>query len=401
MSLSGGGWLRGLRDSFSGMRAFQALPAEDRRLVFYAESKADWVHFEPIVTSLRRDHGLELCYLTSDPADPILAQEDPGLRAFQVGDGSIRTVLFRSLAADLVVMTLPDLETFHLKRSPMVWAYLYVFHSINSSHMVYLKGAFDHFDTVFCVGPHHLREIRATERHRDLRPKTLIEHGYGRLDRLLEEVGRAPPPRPAAEGIRVLVAPSWGPDGILETLGQELVQSLLQAGCHVTVRPHPMTRRKTPAALDRLTERFGGHAGFAFEADITGRDSLFASHIMVSDWSGAAYEYAFTLERPVLYIDTPRKCRNPDYAEIGIEPLEVSIRDEIGEVVSPAALESLPAAVARLCGDPESAAARIRAARARCVFNLGRSGRVGADHIAQRLAERQASGGRSAPAVTA
>ncbi len=396
-----GSWLRGLRNSYSGMRAFQALPAEDRRLVFYAESKADWVHLQPIIESLRQDHGLELCYLTSDPTDPVLTQEHPGLRAFQVGEGSIRTVVFRSLAADMVVMTLPDLETFHLKRSPMVGTYLYVFHSINSSHMVYLKGAFDHYDTVFCVGPHHVQEIRATEQHYGLPSKTLVEHGYGRLDSLLEEARIAPQPDPASDGIRVLVAPSWGPDGILETLGEDLVQSLLAAGCHVTMRPHPMTRRKTPEALDRLTQRFGSDAAFALEEDITTKQSLFASHIMISDWSGAAYEYAFTLERPVLYIDTPRKCRNPGYQEIGIEPLEVSIRKQIGEVVSPAALEGLPTAVARLCRDPEASAARIREARARCVFNLGKSGRIGADHIAERLSERQNLNRRGVPAVTA
>ena len=33
---------------------------------------------------------------------------------------------------------------------------------------------------------------------------------------------------------------------------------------------------------------------------------------MVSDWSGVAMEFAFGLERPVLFIDVPRKTNNPE-----------------------------------------------------------------------------------------
>jgi len=396
-----GNWLRNAQDAWRGMRRFHALTSHERSLVFYAESKADVVHLEPIIASLRRDHGIGLCYLASDPADPMLATSDPGIKAFFVGEGSVRTILFRTLSAGLVVMTMPDLETFHLKRSPSVGAYLYVFHSINSTHMVYLKGAFDHYDTMFCVGPHHLREIRATEAHYGLPAKTLVEHGYGRLDSLLVEARSADRPDPAGAPNRVLVAPSWGPEGILETIGEPLVGRLLDAGHQVTVRPHPMTRRKTPEALDRLTARFGHHEAFAFEEDITTKDSLYAAHLMISDWSGAAYEFAFALQRPVLYIDAPRKCRNSDYGAIGIEPMEVTIRTEIGEVVSPAELDALPRVVARLCREPGVSAARIQEAQSRCLFNVGRSGRVGADHIAGLLAERQTGAVRRAPALSA
>lgn len=51
---------------------------------------------------------------------------------------------------------------------------------------------------------------------------------------------------------------------------------------------------------------------------------------MVSDWSDAALEYAFCRESPVLFVDVPRKVNNPAWQEIGLEPIEASIRDKIG-----------------------------------------------------------------------
>jgi YidC/Oxa1 family membrane protein insertase len=63
-------------------------------------------------------------------------------------------------------------------------------------------------------------------------------------------------------------------------------------------------------------------------------------------------------------------------------PLEVSIREEIGAVVSTDALASVPEQVQRLCGEGRKSVEGIRAARERWVFNVGESGQRGAQAIA-------------------
>ena len=87
----------------------------------------------------------------------------------------VRTILFKILKAGIMIMTMPDLEVYNIKRSIYSVHYLYVNHSMVSMHMIYRKGAFDHFDTLFCVGPHHVREIRETEKTYGLKPKKLIK----------------------------------------------------------------------------------------------------------------------------------------------------------------------------------------------------------------------------------
>jgi YidC/Oxa1 family membrane protein insertase len=104
---------------------------------------------------------------------------------------------------------------------------------------------------------------------------------------------------------------------------------------------------------------------------------------MISDWSGAALEYAFGLERPVLFVDVPKKINNPDYLNIGLEPVEIAVRSQIGEVVSPDRLSDVPAALDRLCENPENWREAICEVRDRLIYNVGSSAKVSADYIAK------------------
>lgn len=367
-------------------RRFNALDRSLRSIVFYAEDAASWVHFEPMIRELTGPMGRQVCYLTSSRDDPILRIENERIHAFCIGKGLVRTVAFLAMRADLLVMTMPDLETFHIKRSKVhPVRYVYVFHSIVSTHMIYRTAAFDHYDTVLCVGPHHVEEIRATEAAGGLKPKDLVEHGYGRLDTILaSRSGCVDAGRRADEGKRgVLIAPSWGPNGLLETCGVELVDVLLKAGCRVTVRPHPMTSMRWPRVIRGLKERFADHPDFALETNVASSGSFERSDVMISDWSGAALEYAFGFERPALFVDVPRKVNNPDYVRVPCAPLEVTIREEVGAVASPEKLSEVPGMIESLCGNPTGFRDRIRAARSRTVYNTGSSGAVGASHIAR------------------
>jgi YidC/Oxa1 family membrane protein insertase len=377
-------WFSDAKAGFSGWRRFLARDKSRREAVFYAEQRADWVHLGPVAESLCRDHGIAVHYLSSERKDPALARDLPNFTGYYIGDGTIRTMAFSTMETKLFVMTLPDIETFHLKKAPRVGHYAYIFHSINSAHMVYLPAAFDHYDPVLCVGPHHIGEIRKREEKLGLPPKTLLEHGYGRLDALRAKYDPVPPaPSAGDRPWRILVAPSWGPQGIIETMGERLVGHLLEAGHRVTLRPHPMTRRTAPASLAAVEKSHGANPRFTLEEDVTTDASLREAHLLITDWSGIGYEYAFCFERPVLYLDTARKIRNPDYGLLEMEPLEVSIRTELGEVVSPDRLDTLPEAAARLISGAADYPPRIRASREKWVFNPGTSGRAGAEALAK------------------
>jgi YidC/Oxa1 family membrane protein insertase len=183
--------------------------------------------------------------------------------------------------------------------------------------------------------------------------------------------------------LQVLVAPSWGPEGLIETRGVELTRVLLEAGFRVVVRPHPHTRKTAPLAIEALRTAFAGHDRFELELDVASTRSLFESPVMVSDWSGAALDYAFGLERPVLFVDLPRKVNNPEYRSLGLEPLEVALRDKLGRVVDPRDLASVPAAIRDLLAEADRYPERLARLRDETIFHVGASGAAGATVLAE------------------
>jgi YidC/Oxa1 family membrane protein insertase len=368
------------RDAWGGLRGFEALPRQARRIVFYAETAADWAHLGPVAQSLER-RGKRVIRITSDRRDPALGGPD----AFFVGFGSARTVLFRTIDADAFVMTLSDLGRYHLKRSVHPVHYFYVFHSIASTHRVYGEHAFDAYDTILCVGPHQLEEIRRTEQIYGLPPKRLLEHGYGRLDTLIADLTRRERPPSAGARPHVLVAPSWGECSIVQHCLEPMLAILLAAGFEVALRLHPMTVRQEPMLAEGLVRRHGGDGRFHYDPHVETTEALLAADVMISEWSGAPLEYAFARERPVLFIDTPPKIHNPSFARVGLPGLEVEIREAIGGVVALDQLHALPDAVHALLAEAPHWKDRIRDVRDRTVFNVGRSGEVAAQHILDTL----------------
>lgn len=347
----------------------------------YAEDGGSWPHLGPIVTELA-DRGHELSYLTSSTSDPIFDRGIVGVHPFAIGEGFRRALLFQNLDARVVVATVPQLGLPVLPRSRNAvqngTKYLYVFHSMASTHMIYEADGFDHYDVVLCVGPYMVDEIRRREALHQLPTKELIPHGYARLDSLR---GAATEPEDREGPPVVLVAPSWGPTCLFETCGADLVEALLDAGFEVVARPHPMTAKRSPEALPRLLERVGGRARFRLDDQVAGQASLLQADVMVSDWSGAALEFAFGLERPVLFIDVGRKVNNQNYEELGIEPFEVTVRPLLGAVLAPDRLAEAPSVVEQLLADRDRLRVDIARLRDESIYNIGRSAAVAADAI--------------------
>ena len=373
------------------LEKFNQLDLDERSIVFYSESSVLlYPYVEQIIEELGKREQ-KICYVTSSKDDPILKNENKNIKVFYIGDGSVRSKFFWELKAKVLITTMPDLENYWIKRSVVFPVhYIYAFHSINSTHMEFRKGAFDHFDTIFCVGPHQIQELRATEKLYNLKQKNLVECGYGLLDKLLKSKLLYTQQTFLSKNNKkkILIAPSWGKQNLLETKGLELVKILLDAGYHVTVRPHPMSIKKSSKIIKKIMEKFEGNADFILETNTSSFDQLFSSYALITDWSGIGYEYAFVCERPVIYVDVPKKAHNKEYDKIEFVPLEISIRNKIGEVIPTNNLESIPEKIEFLYGNIDQFQNKIKKIREETVFNIGESGRTAADKIIEIINEK-------------
>jgi len=288
--------------------------------------------------------------------------------------------------ADVMVLTMLDLGNFHLKRSMHPVHYVYVFHSMGSTHMVDHENSYDHYDTLLCVGPHHVAEIRRREELKGLPAKRLVPCGYPRLERLagLAAACAREPSGPTT----VLLAPTWGEHSILHVCGEPLIAALLDAGIRVILRPHYQTARLAPRVVQSLVARFGPDPRFRHVDRMEESASLLESDVLICDWSAMAIEYALGLGKPVLFVDVPPRVQNPKYAELGLEPMEMRIRRELGAVLPLDRLADAPRRVAELRGGTAAFRQRSAARRDEWAFNFGRSVEAGAREIARIADER-------------
>ncbi len=363
------------------LKSFNNLSESQRSIVFYAENKASINHFNSLIHELTENMNLDICYVTSVKDDPIHENLNPKMRSFYIGDGTVRTKFFLGLKAKILIMDMPDLETYHIKRSKIYPVhYIYIFHSIFSVHSYLRKGAVDNYDTIFCVGPHHKNEIQETEKIYNLKPKNLISFGFPRLDTLLNEKQNYSKNFDTNNNL-ILLTPSYGKNNLLEICGFELIKILLESNFKVLLRPHFKILKDSKKLISKILDEFGNNPNFSLENGVIPSKLFHSSICMISDWSGISFEYAFTFERPVIFIDVPKKILNPNFHDISLEPIEISYRDKIGFVVSPHELKTIPDLIYKSKNNDLSIIESIKKIRSRTIYNLGESAIIGAQYI--------------------
>ena len=373
----------GFVSEWAELKKINQLSQDERSIMFYAENKASMNHFRSLIQELTEKMNLQVCYVTSVKNDPIFSSKNQRILPFYIGSGTSRTKFFSTLKAKILVMDMPDLGRFHIKRSNEYPVhYIYLFHSMYSVHSYLRKGAVDNYDTIFCVGPHQVNEIREMEKVYGLNAKKLINYGYGRLDTLLQKKINSQVTNANSKDL-IIIAPSYGDDNLLERCGVKLIDILLKSNFRVMLRPHLRTLRDSTKLIDSIKKKFGKNPNFALETGIIKFDSLNNSLCMISDWSGISLEYAFTFERPVIFIDVPKKVLNPNSSDIVLEPIEISIRNKIGNIVSPNNLEEILVLIRGLDKNTQNISERIREIRAKTVYNIGESAKIGAGYIRQ------------------
>lgn len=363
----------------------------NKHLVIYSEGSGFYKYFKDIIAELHKRSNIVVHYVTNDPDDAIfeVVRENPRIKPYYVSMKKTVTLMMK-LEADMVLMTTPEFNKLYLKRSFMKKdiEYVYVPHDTMSVHMGFTEGALDEFDTIFCTGPHTEREIRATEAHYGLKEKTLVRFGYPLSDELKR---RAVSHTPSEGGRRrILIAPSWQEDNLLDSCIDELIEGLLCDEYAITVRPHPEYIKRYGDRMQRIVDRYSDRVGdgLTFELDFSDSSSIYSSDLLITDWSGIAPEFCFATGRPAIFVNTEIKCRNPNWRNIGLEPVEIGLRNKLGIALDKQQLSDVKRYTQELLDSREEYAQRIENAFEEHLFNHGNSAAAGAKYILSRLTSK-------------
>jgi len=238
--------------------------------------------------------------------------------------------------------------------------------------------AFDHYDTIFCVGPHHKKEMIELEQLYHLSSKDLVDYGYPLLNDLEKKnVPEENNPK------KILIAPSWYEEGIFQNCIEEVLNVLSISSYQVLLRPHPEFIKRNQKAFKRIEALAQKSSAIKLDLSPEVWGSLLSCDYLVTDRSGIAFEYAFLKKQAVIFIDTPPKIQNKKVGKVRNIPVEDKFRDQIGICLSPSSIKDLPSVIDRVEATKTVFATGIEDVKKEILF--GNSLQNGVDYILNQL----------------
>ena len=367
----------------------------DKELVFYSEASGFYKYFESFINYITENSDITVHYLTSDINDQVFRFEKPQFKAyFCTAHGMITT--FMKLDSPIVIMTMPDLDVYHYKRSIVRKdiEYIYTDHGLGSCNLTLRKGALNNYDTIFCQSTDYNEEIRATERVYELPEKNLENIGFSLLDNLLEKFNASQKSEANSDDNtkQILIAPSWQKDNILEYCLDPLLSGLFETNAKIIIRPHPEFIKRFPGKMKAMREKYSDklkNNKLEIQTDFSSNSTVYDSDLIITDWSSIALEFSLTTKKPSLFINTPTKVMNPEWREIEIEPMDFWLRDSIGMSLDIDVLDNVAKMVNYLLNHRDDYLEFITNFINERLYNVGKVGEVGGKYIIEQIMERR------------
>ncbi|VAW71124.1 hypothetical protein MNBD_GAMMA12-1274 [hydrothermal vent metagenome] len=249
----------------------------------------------------------------------------------------------------------------------------HIYHSMASMHFIYGDTAFDSYDIFFATGPHHTREFEQLSELRGWKNKVSFQAGYPKVDNIAQQYKQTEK-NSFEKKVRVAFAPSWGKTNILDSHGYIIIKDLLEKNFKVVLRPHKHSFDFDREVINRIITDLKCDALFLDQS--INFDNIYACDLMISDWSGIAYEFAFATSKPVVSVEVVggQKIQSKDNVHIETKAMEDVCRYDIGIVASP---EQVSAAAVELLNQESKARINsITSTRKKYLYNFGNSAHV-------------------------
>ena len=123
---------------------FSSENADNMKLVFYSEGSGYYKYFKNLIEAILEKSDITIHYVTSDPNDAIFKKNEKQIIPYYVDENRLISLMMK-LECNIVVMTTPDLEKYHIKRSKVKRniEYIYLDHGCSSLNLTYRTGALD------------------------------------------------------------------------------------------------------------------------------------------------------------------------------------------------------------------------------------------------------------------
>lgn len=345
-------------------------------IVIYSEDKRYWTNFKSICDEFEK-RKVKVAYLAGSEDDPILKENYQYVERKVIGLGNKAFAQLNFLNCRVCLATTPGLDVYQWKRSKNVDFYAHMTHSLGGGTAYRMFGV-QFYDAVLMCSDVFTPLHRELEAKRGSAPKEIVAVGQTYMDYLLERKAKLSPS--SHEGIAVLLAPSWGKTSLLNLYGEKLIDALISTGFDVTIRPHPQSFISESALMDRLKKKYPETPLLHWNTDADNFEIMSKSDILISDYSGILYDFAFVFERPIIYSGVSIDLSVTDHVFID-EPLWThALLSQLGEELNEELLSHIGDTVQKLVNS-DSHAKKLSDARAKYWQNVGHAAKAVADYL--------------------
>jgi len=293
---------------------------KNKHITIFIENDSHYRFVSKLVETLYKENKLRIISL--EHLSDLFDHENISLSVFSHSKELISSLL--NLKCDLFFTTTPGLNSSSFPKSKISPKnkrpkYIYLFHSLVSPNEMYSKNSFYNFDYIISPSETVGEQLKLL-----VGKKTkILNFGYLLFDNM-----EAYSFKNYKE--KVLIAPSWGDQGLSKNLSaiQKIIKSIESIKLDAVFRPHPMN-----------IDNFGDENFFLDNCEIDlnlDLKNLQDYKFLITDCSGIALEYYFLTERPVLFINVPKKRkRNLTFAEKKLNLIEDDMRNIIGTIIEP------------------------------------------------------------------
>lgn len=316
--------MKSLLKKFTNIKKLLTIKTEKKIIVFFSEGKNYRNYLLSVIESVALEKKFKVVYVTSDENDSVKFVSDVDI--FFVGTGLFRLLFFTLIKCDFFITSLSNLNN-NIKVSKRCKNLIYIPHSLCSTHKVYEKKAFEHYDIFFSTGNYQKSELEKAENIYGFKKKKIFNVGYPYLERLEKpkEINKA---NENSKKNSVIFAPSWqrNTENLFDDYGYQVIQKLLEKNYLVTLRVHPETLKRSKKTIKFIMTKFGANKNFTINTDLQNLKCFEQSEILISDNGGVALEFVYFYKKPVLFINYREKIQNLNYKEISDETFEDNFR---------------------------------------------------------------------------
>lgn len=302
-----------------------SIKTDKKFIVFYSENRNYRNYLISVIENIASEKNFKVVYVSSDENDKDSFVNN--VEIFFVGAGIFRLLFFTLIKCDFLITSLSNLNN-NIKVSKNCKKLAYIPHSLCSTHKVYEKKAFEHYDIFFSLGNYQKLELERAENLYSYKRKKIFNVGYPYLEKIKDQ-SEVYDANIQFKRNNIVLALSWqrNKENLFDNYAEKIVEKLIKKNFFVTLRIHPETLKRSKKNVNSIIKKFDLNEKFSINTDLQNMECFKNSEILISDNGGVAMEFVYIYKKPVLFINYKEKIQNQDYKDISDETFEDNFKN--------------------------------------------------------------------------